>query len=187
MINYDKDEIKNNLDVEQIFELLEEWGGEPEYTDFGLTSLTICHNPKGEDGSRKLYYYDNSKLFQCWTSCGGFDIFELVLKIADLQWGKNIGLNEAIRWITFRFGISGEYIEADELKTIEDWEILANYNKLKSITIQDNNIILEKYDKLFSLGHMVLFRNNPEINRAFMLPINNETIYPISLSYFSCQ
>ena len=146
MINYDKDEIKNNLDVEQIFELLEEWGGEPEYTDFGLTSLTICHNPKGEDGSRKLYYYDNSKLFQCWTSCGGFDIFELVLKVVDLQWGKSIGLNEAIRWIASRFGISGEYIEADELETLEDWEILANYNKLNSISIQDNNIFLEKYD-----------------------------------------
>lgn len=145
MINYDKDEIKNSLEVEQIFELLEEWGGEPEYTDFGIVSLTLCHNPKGE-GSRKLYYYDNSKLFQCWTSCGGFDIFELVQKVADLQWGKVFKLNNAIHWIAYRFGISGEKIDSNELETLEDWGILDNYNKINSINIQSNNILLEEYN-----------------------------------------
>ena len=53
---YDKDEIKNQLDIDDIFQLVTEFGGEPEYSDFGFISRTICHNPAHE-GSRKLYYY----------------------------------------------------------------------------------------------------------------------------------
>ena len=59
MFNYDKDFIKQELTTENIFSLLEEWGGEPEYTNYGILSTTICHNLPGE-GSRKLYYYSNS-------------------------------------------------------------------------------------------------------------------------------
>ena len=82
MVNYDKTEIRNSLELENIFELLQEWGGDPEYTSFGIIAATICHNRPGE-GSRKLYFYSNSNLFQCYTGCQGyFDIFELVRKIA---------------------------------------------------------------------------------------------------------
>ena len=76
MINYDKSEIREQLNIENIFELLQEWGGDPEYTSFGIISATICHNEPGE-GSHKLYYYLNSGLFQCYTGCQGyFDVFE---------------------------------------------------------------------------------------------------------------
>jgi hypothetical protein len=68
MISYNKDEIKESLELENIFDLLYEWGGEPEYTPFGILSATICHNKPGE-GSRKLYFYTNSGLFQCYTGC----------------------------------------------------------------------------------------------------------------------
>lgn len=56
---YDKDELKEKLELEQIYDLVEAWGGEPEYTDGGLISQTICHNLPGE-GSCKLYYYTNT-------------------------------------------------------------------------------------------------------------------------------
>lgn len=45
---YDKDELKEKLELEQIYDLVEAWGGEPEYTDGGLISQTICHNLPGE-------------------------------------------------------------------------------------------------------------------------------------------
>ena len=78
MIIYDKNEIRDVLTEEQIFELLEEFGGQPEHNNASIISDTICHNPPGE-GSHKLYYYFNSKLFRCYT--GGceepvFDIFQ---------------------------------------------------------------------------------------------------------------
>ena len=77
MLVYDKNEIRGKLEIDDIFNLLQEGGGDPEYTSFGILSATICHNAPGE-GSKKLYYYDNTKLFKCFTSCNEtFDIFQL--------------------------------------------------------------------------------------------------------------
>ena len=148
MINYDKTEIKNSLELENIFELLQEWGGDPEYTSFGILSSTICHNLPGE-GSRKLYFYTNSGLFQCYTGCQGyFDIFELVRKIAEIQWNEELDLNDAVRWIARRFGISG--IEEDDGKSsndIEDWKLLANYERIQTIEPKGRiDITLKEYD-----------------------------------------
>ena len=86
-MKFDKDEIKNNLTIAQVFELVSELGGEPMMINHGsaFTSKTICHNLLGE-GSRKLYYYDNTKLFQCYTDCGeSFDIFELIRKVKNTR------------------------------------------------------------------------------------------------------
>lgn len=41
---------------------------------------------------------------------------------------------------------------------------------------------LEKYDKIFSLGHMVLFRNTSIVNKAFMLPVEGNYFYKEALS-----
>lgn len=147
MINYDKAEIRDQLEIENIFELLHEWGGDPEYTPFGIISATICHNEPGE-GSRKLYYYLNSGLFQCYTGCSGyFDIFELVRKVADIQWHEEYDLNDAVRWIARRFGISGTAIDEDETDAIEDWKLLANYDRIQEITPKERiEITLKDYD-----------------------------------------
>ena len=61
MLVFDKSEIRALLNSENIYDLLNEWGGEPEYTSFGIISSTICHNRPGE-GSKKLYYYENRRL-----------------------------------------------------------------------------------------------------------------------------
>ena len=42
MIDYNKTEIKEALTIENIFELLVDWGAEPLYTDFGILCSTIC-------------------------------------------------------------------------------------------------------------------------------------------------
>ena len=77
--DYDKDEIKNSLEINQIMEIVAELGGEPMLQNEVLVCKTICH---GGD-SHKLYYYDNTKLFRCYTGCAEptFDIFELVRKV----------------------------------------------------------------------------------------------------------
>lgn len=147
MIKYDKLEIRNQLELEHIFDLLQEWGGDPEYTSFGILSATICHNEPGE-GSRKLYYYENSGLFRCYTGCDSyFDIFELTCKIANIQWGEEYDLNDAVRWIARRFGIAGKLEDGSESDDkIEDWKLLANYDKIKEIVVQENNIELKTFD-----------------------------------------
>ena len=76
--DYDKDSIKNSLDISQIKDLVAELGGEPQLQNDILTCKTICH---GGD-SHKLYYYDNTHLFRCYTGCDDptFDILSWLEK-----------------------------------------------------------------------------------------------------------
>ena len=147
MVVFDKVDIKNSLSNDNIFELLQEWGGDPEFTEFGIVSATICHNPPG-DGSRKLYYYNNSTLFRCYTGCDEpvFDIFELVIKIADIQHHRKYDLNDAVRWIANRFGLVGKVEEMPEEEALEDWQYLANYNRIQDISLKTFDVILKEYD-----------------------------------------
>jgi hypothetical protein len=147
VIVFDKVEIKDSLSSENIFELLVDFGGDPEYSSFGILCSTICHNPPGE-GSRKLYFYDNSHLFRCYTGCDSyFDIFELVIKVAKIQWDKDYDLNDAVRWVAQRFGISGENVEEDECKQLEDWKILATYDKIQELEVKDKKVVLKAYNE----------------------------------------
>lgn len=144
MFVYDKLEIRNSLTVENVFELLQEFGGDPEYTDFGIISATICHNPVGT-GSRKLYYYQNTKLFQCFSSCGSYDIFELVIKVFEIQKSQTYDLNQAVRWIAAKYGINGRQEETVE-DSMEDWLYLANYNRIQELEPSTAIVQLKEYD-----------------------------------------
>nr|DAJ96721.1 MAG TPA: DNA primase [Caudoviricetes sp.] len=148
MITYDKSEIRNNLTIYDVFELLSEFGGDPEYTSFGILSSTICHNKPG-DGSRKLYFYENSTLFHCYTGCDepSFDIFELMIKIMSIQNNTDWDLNDAVRFVAQRFGIAGTEELEDGLPQLDDWKYLSNYNKIEEISTKSFDIILKEYDK----------------------------------------
>ena len=149
MIIYDKNEIRDILTEEQIFELLEEFGGQPEHNSNNyIISDTICHNPPGE-GSHKLYYYFNSKLFRCYT--GGceepvFDIFQLIIKVMKIQNHTDFDLNDSIRWIANKFHINGRVENGEEDNQLEDWKYLANYDRIQDLEININNIVLKEYD-----------------------------------------
>lgn len=147
MLNYDKTEIRESLNTDDMFDLVQEFGGDPSRTNFGFLSSTICHNYPGE-GSRKLYYYENTGLFKCFTGCDEyFDPFQLVIKVAKIQWDKDFDLNDAVRWVAQRFGISGEMVEEDELKQLPDWKILDNYDRIEELEVKDRKIELKVYDE----------------------------------------
>ena len=147
MLVFDKLEIRNALTTENIFELLQEWGGDPIYTDFGLLSATICHNIPGE-GSKKLYFYENSKLFYCYTGCdSSFDIFELTIKVFDIQHHKKMDLNDAIRYVAARMGIAGHFEDTPDIDKLLDWDILSNYDRIQNIEFNNKQqIILKEYN-----------------------------------------
>ena len=149
MINFDKQEIKKQITLEQVFELLQDWGGDPQYTAFGILSATICHNPPGA-GSRKLYYYNNEEggLFRCYTGCADptFDIFELAIKVADIQDHKSLDLNDAVRALAYRFGII-DYLDEVEKESLEDWKILNRYDRIEELEVKDYSITLKDYDE----------------------------------------
>ena len=141
----DKNDIKEQLTTEDIFELLDEFGGDPRYTNFGIISRTICHNPKGE-GSYKLYYYINSQMFHCFTGCNdSFDVFDLVIKVADIQLHKKFDLNDAVKYVAYKFGITSQ-TENTTITNDKDWDILDNYNRIQSLENKDLTVSLKEYD-----------------------------------------
>ena len=162
MVKYDKDEIKNSLTVDDVIRLVAELGGEPIMAPSGtyFTARTICHNVLGE-GSHKLYYYDNTKLFQCYTDCAGsFDIYELVQKVKNINEEFKIGytkdgpaprawqLYDAVEFVAIYFGFSGESMEFQEMGyQLEDWKIFDKINQRQQKIDAPKQIIeLTKYD-----------------------------------------
>ena len=149
MLVFDKEEIKNTLTADNIFDLLVEFGGEPAMTDFGIISRTICHNPLEAEASRKLYWYSNSGLFRCYTGCDEpvFDIFELVIKVFYLQHHQDVDLNFAVRWVASKVGISGRHEDAPTEEVLDDWKYLANYSRIEQLNTNENpQFILKEYD-----------------------------------------
>ena len=147
MLVFDKHEIRESLSLEDIYGLLQEWGGDPEYAVFGILCSTICHNAPGE-GSKKLYFYEDTGLFKCYTGCANstFDIFELVIKIASIQWHKEYDLNDAVRWVAAKFGIVGTYEDSPDEEDLEDWKYLANYERIQDIELKSSEVVLKEYD-----------------------------------------
>ena len=160
MKNYDKDKIKNSLSIEQVFDLVSELGGEPTMYDGYFISETICHNHPG-DGSHKLYYYDNTKLFRCYTECNNtFDIFELVCKVKNIaqeykirynEEGKEVlrpwNLYDAVQFVTVFYGIEGENENFFEKRIeLQDWNFLNKY-EANNLEKQRQIIDLHIYDE----------------------------------------
>lgn len=146
MQDYDKKAIREELSIDDYFQLVTEWGGNPEFTPFGFISDTICHNPPGE-GSRKLYFYENSDLFKCYTDCDcAFDIFELTIKVAQIQSNRKMDLNDAVRYLAAKFNI---VITLDDTEDIglADWQYLIAYDKINDIPTVNQVPQLKEYDK----------------------------------------
>lgn len=77
MINYK--EIIEQLNTEKIIQLMERLGATDYVQKNGYVIFpTICHNEDASEASMKLYYYENSHIFQCYTSCESMSIFEFL-------------------------------------------------------------------------------------------------------------
>lgn len=124
---YNKDSLKESLEPEQIFELLDIWGANPEYYGANIIAQTICHNSYNE-GSHKLYYYTNTKLFVCYSNCGTFDIFDLCIKVMHNQKEVDWELYDAMAYIAGYFGFDGEQLPDDEEQELEDWDVFRRHD-----------------------------------------------------------
>ena len=114
---YDKDEIKQNITIEQMIDIVEALGAStPIIRSEILMIENICHNLPGESRGHKLYYYDNTKLFRCYTDCGEyFDVFELVIKTRKIQENEDWEMFKAIIWVADFLGIAPKLKEFDDL------------------------------------------------------------------------
>ena len=150
-MKYGKDEIKQQLTFQQVYDYIGELGGNPKLGDGEvLVAHTICHNPACT-GSHKLYYYQNTKLFRCYTECAGdaFDIFDLTRRAMKIQRGEEWSLPRAVKHVARYFGFSlSENENFEEMQSrLQDWEILKNYQQNSSLNNEKKVIEFKNFDE----------------------------------------
>lgn len=140
-MRYDKEQIKNSLTIDDIHKILKELGSsEPKYDkDGNPVYQTVCHNHSG--GKHKLYYYEESKQFHCYTDCSeSFDIFDLVMKNKSISFAKAI--EYVVRTTGKLFGFSIKKTGFGNNEKIDDWNWISKFEKKKEI-----NTELPEYDE----------------------------------------
>jgi hypothetical protein len=136
----DKDKLKNQLTQSDIIKIVCSLGSQSPKEDHrkNLIFQTVCHNIE-KTGSFKLYYYDNTKLFSCYTECQeSFDIFDLITrnkKLIHQEWE----FKDSIFYVMDFTGYNPMATISKEIAVvnqIDDWENFLNqYRKKKNITI----------------------------------------------------
>ena len=71
--------IVDGITIDKVKLLLQKLGAK-EIIDKGnyLITNTICHNEDAGDASLKLYYYNNNKIFMCYSNCQAMSIFKFM-------------------------------------------------------------------------------------------------------------
>ena len=95
-------DIVNSITLDDVRVFLESLGVDQiaVYEDKGyLVCPTICHNPIDEAESMKLYWYQNNKIFRCYTECNeAMSIFTLYQKFMRINYHK-VEFNEAVDYV----------------------------------------------------------------------------------------
>ena len=141
MGSYDKELVKEQIELDDVYNLLDFFNAEPQMFNTYIIAKTICH---GGD-SHKLYYYENTQLFKCYSdSCGTFDIFELVQKVENIK-----DLNAAVFYIVNFFNLQSKIDEVDEDFDLETSKYIAQVTKLAQLDgYKKDKIILPELPQL---------------------------------------
>ena len=95
-------DIINSITLEDVKIFLESLGVNQiaEYPEKGyLVCPTICHNPLDEAESMKLYWYQNNKIFKCYTECNeAMTIFELYQRVMRINYHR-VSYDEAVDYV----------------------------------------------------------------------------------------
>lgn len=98
LIEVTKKDIIDSITLEDVKNFLESLGVDQIVVNEEkgyLICPTICHNPIHEAESMKLYWYQNNKIFRCYTECNeAMSIFRLYQKFMELN-QRPVGLDEA--------------------------------------------------------------------------------------------
>ena len=102
MLDITLQDIINSITLDDVKNFLESLGvdqiaiyEDKEY----LVCPTICHNPLDEAESMKLYWYQNNKIFKCYTECNeAMSIFELYKKFMRINY-HNVSFEEAVDYV----------------------------------------------------------------------------------------
>lgn len=85
------------MNSSDIIRLMEKLGVPESMIKYGNNSLifpTICHNGMNNNPSHKLYYYEATKRFYCYTNCKSMSVFDFIIKVYQTR-GYKIEFREA--------------------------------------------------------------------------------------------
>jgi len=169
-------EYRESLSDEQIKDILLKYGVQPYHENIqAIIYPTVCHNPIGS-GSNKLYYYKDNKIFRCFTECNtAFDIFELIMKMDEIQ-GKKTSLPEALV-------IAG--IKQDNNIEIENREVYNVRQEIESVYELNHVTTPEEYNPL-PLDE-ALIMNKYTYSLDYLKSWIEEGINPQTLNKFSIK
>lgn len=144
-------ELKKQLTADDIKEFIVKVLKQEEPTDDNHGNLifnTFCH---GGD-SHKLYYYDDSQLFVCYTNCGSFDLYELIQKAGFAN--DFIGAYQLVcDFFGYNpFGTTEIDVEPTHTLT-SDWDLLARIDAIGKNTKkkkQETLVLPENYLELYT-------------------------------------
>lgn len=174
--------LKNTLTSEQIIDALANLGSKsPVYMNGALVFDTVCHNLP-HCGSKKLYYYLDSKIFKCYTGCGDcFDIFELIKRSFAVK-DITMSTTDSMYWLyknakTF-FTEASEYQNTQvDAEIIEKEIVFYDERELEVLKFRPNKSWLEHGIGLESL-HKYSIKYNP-VSCSVIIPhfnIDNKLI-----------
>lgn len=102
LITASYEDIINSITLDDVKNFLESLGVtriQVNYEKQYLICPTICHNPLNEAESMKLYWYQDNKIFRCYTECNeAMSIFTLYKKYMDLNYYP-ISNEDAIEYV----------------------------------------------------------------------------------------
>lgn len=141
-------EVKDKLTTDDVIKYVTEHLGsdEPEYAGDIPVFQTICHNP-AHCGKHKLFYYEDSKQFHCYTECAeNFDIFGLTCRAKGYD--PIMDFRKAYGEVCEFFHLNGPQIkfgftndDDDDGELAGGWSILKKY---KDFTAETKPIELPK-------------------------------------------
>ena len=133
----DYKDIIEQLTDSDVIEILRNLGGDiKRINGDSLIFPTICHNDNG-NGTPKLYYYKNTKVFFCYTECNTIgNIFNLVMKVKDCSFGEAISFVCNIVGIKNNAKLIGFGKSKDDVR---DFEILDKYKRKSTYELKGIN------------------------------------------------
>lgn len=133
-------DIQNSIDINQMFSLLSDLGAAPILNnDNEIIAKSICHG----DDRYKLYYYDNSKRFTCYTNCGsGFSVFDLIQKVMGVDFIGSLNI------IKDKMDISDTNIPINQMPDLDCFRKFDGEETHNDYEIYDNNA-LNQFQKLY--------------------------------------
>ena len=189
----DKDRLKDNLTIEDIEKVLKYFNADFFYNSQGvLQCQTICHNHHPEQGSHKLYYYEENSTFRCYTQCSeNFDIYDLIIKTNEAR-GSEINFHDAYTLLASILEVnihqsSGRRMgfNTENSQLIGDWDWISGLNPKRDITpeveylddsVLDNYEFKEWYPEPW-LEEGISIESMERYNIRFY-PERNQTIIP---------